>query len=228
MGYMIRELPKEELPRERLMKYGSKALSNEELLSIILRTGTKNKSVKELSVDLLNKYNIKDLSNNNYNSLASIKGIGSVKAVTLLAAIELGKRAYLDDSKTVYIKNSDDVYNHVRYDMEDCLQERFMIVCLDIRKKIILSKILFIGTVDSSNIYARDIFREAVKCNASSLILVHNHPAGIVKPSNADVYLTNNLIRIGKIMGIKVIDHIIIGNNKYYSFLEDYQELFNN
>ena len=228
MGYMIRELPKEELPRERLMKYGSKALSNEELLSIILRTGTKCKSVKELSLDILNKYGLKDLSNHNYNSLASIKGVGAVKAVTLLAAIELGKRVYLDDNNTIYIKNSDDVYNYVRYAMEDSLQERFMIVCLDIRKKIILSKILFIGTVDSSNIYARDIFREAVKCNASSLILVHNHPAGSIKPSESDVYLTNNLIRIGKIIGIRVIDHIIIGNNKYYSFLEDYANLFNN
>ena len=226
MGYMIRELPKEVLPRERLMKYGVKALSNEELLSIILRTGTKSKSVKELSIDILNKYDLKDLGNNSYKSIASIKGIGPVKAVTLIAALELGKRAFFDNRDTIYIKNSDDVYNYVRYEMEDSLQERFMIVCLDTRKKIILSKILFIGTVDSSNIYARDIFREAVKCNASSMILVHNHPAGSVKPSKEDVYLTNNLIRIGKILGIKIIDHLIIGNSRYYSFLEDYRNLF--
>ena len=223
---MIRELPKEELPRERLMKYGVEALSNEELLSIILRVGTRNKSVKELSVDLLKKYDLKELSNNNYNSIANLKGIGSVKAVTLLAALELGKRAYMDNRDKIHIKNSDDIYNYVRYEMEDSLQEKFMIVCLDIRKKVILSKILFVGTVDGSNIYARDIFREAVKCNASCIILVHNHPAGSVKPSKEDVYLTNNLIRIGKILGVRVIDHLIIGNNSYYSFLEDYKDLF--
>ncbi len=223
---MIRELPKEELPRERLMKYGVKALSNEELLSIILRIGTKNKSVKELSSDILKKYKINDLSNISYSVLASIKGIGSVKAVTLLAALELGKRVYLDSDNTYYIRSSEDVYKYVRYEMEDCLQEKFMVICLDTRKKIILSKVLFIGTVDSSNIYARDIFREGVKSNASSMILVHNHPAGSVIPSKEDVYLTNNLIRIGKILGIKIIDHIIIGNNSYYSFLEDYRDLF--
>jgi DNA repair protein RadC len=223
---MIRELPKEELPRERLIKYGSKALSNEELLSIILRTGTRSKSVKELSIELLKKYNLKDLCNISYNSLEKIKGIGSVKAITLLAAIELGKRVLIDGRDISSIKCSDDVYNYVRYEMEDSLQEKFMIVCLDTRKKIILSKVLFIGTVDSSNIYARDIFREGVKCNASSIILIHNHPAGSVKPSKEDVYLTNNLIRIGKIIGIRIIDHLIIGNNRYYSFLEDYNELF--
>lgn len=223
---MIRELPKEELPRERLIKYGSKALSNEELLSIILRTGTRSKSVKELSIELLKKYNLKDLCNISYNSLEKIKGIGSVKAITLLAAIELGKRVLIDGRDISSIKCSADVYNYVRYEMEDNLQEKFMIVCLDTRKKIILSKVLFIGTVDSSNIYARDIFREGVKCNASSIILIHNHPAGSVKPSKEDVYLTNNLIRIGKIIGIRIIDHLIIGNNSYYSFLEDYNELF--
>ena len=226
MGYMIRELPKEELPRERLMKYGVGALSNEELLSIILRTGTKNKSVKDLSIELLKEYDLKELVNSSYNSIAKVKGIGNVKAVTLLASLELGKRVFIDNRDIIYIRNSDDVYNYVRYEMENSLQEMFMILCLDIRKKIILSKILFKGTVDSSNIYARDIFREAVKCNASCIILVHNHPAGSVKPSKEDVYLTNNLIRIGKILGVRVIDHLIIGNNSYYSFLEDYKDLF--
>ncbi len=226
MGYMIRELPKEELPRERLMKYGVGALSNEELLSIILRTGTKNKSVKDLSIELLKEYDLKELVNSSYNSIAKIKGIGNVKAVTLLASLELGKRVFIDNRDIIYIRNSDDVYNYVRYEMENSLQEMFMILCLDIRKKIILSKILFKGTVDSSSVYIRDIFREGVKSNATSIILVHNHPAGSVKPSKEDVYLTNQIIRSGKLLGIRIIDHIIIGNNKYYSFLEDYSDLF--
>ncbi len=226
MGYMIREMPIEELPRERLMKYGVSALSNEELLSIILRTGTKSKSVKELSLDLLNKYNLKDLVNTDYKNIADMKGIGNVKAVTLLASLELGKRVFMDNRDIVYIKTSDDVYNYVRYEMEDNLQEKFMIICLDTKKKIILSKVLFKGTVDSSNIYVRDIFRECVRCNATNVILIHNHPAGSTTPSKEDVYLTNNIIRSGKLLGVRVLDHLIIGQNKYYSFLEDYKELF--
>ena len=226
MGYMIKEYPKEELPRERLMKYGAKALSNEELLSIILRTGTKNKSVKELSLELLKEHELKSLVNINYNTLSDFKGIGSVKAVTLLAAIELGKRVFLDGRDITCLRCREDVYNYVRYEMEDKLQERFMIICLDARKNVLLSRVLFIGTVDSSDIFARDIFREGVRCNASSIILVHNHPAGSVKPSKEDLFLTNNLIRIGKIIGIRIIDHLIIGDNNYYSFLSEYKDIF--
>ena len=118
---MIRELPKEELPRERLMKYGVGALSNEELLSIILRTGTKNKSVKDLSIELLKEYDLKELVNSSYNSIAKVKGIGSVKAVTLLASLELGKRAFIDNRDIIYIRNSDDVYNYVKK-RRDCIE----------------------------------------------------------------------------------------------------------
>ena len=226
MSYMIRELPKSELPRERLMKYGVKSLSNEELLSIIIRTGTKNKSVKELSLDILKKYSIKDIGNISYNTLASIKGIGKVKAVTMLAAIELGRRSVKDIKNIYKINSSMDVYNYVKYEMEDNLQEKFMVLYLDIRKNVITSKVLFIGTVDSSIISPRDIFREAVKNNASSMILVHNHPALSIEPSFKDIELTSSLIELGKMMGIKVLDHIIVGKDEYYSFLSNKNELF--
>ena len=226
MSLMIRDMNEEELPRERLMKYGVKYLSNEELLSIILRTGTRNKSVKDLSIELLSKYNIKELSNISYNALANIKGIGSVKAVTLLASLEIGKRIEKDNN-IKRIKTSDDIYNYVRYELEDSLQEKFLCVYLDSKNNIITSKVLFIGTVDCSNIYPRDIFREAVKNNASGLILVHNHPSGITNPSLADNMLTSKVIKLGKELSIKVLDHVIIGNNNYYSFLENNNELFN-
>lgn len=225
MSLMIKDMNEDELPRERLMKYGAKYLSNEELLCIILRIGTKNKSVKDLSNELLSKYNIKELSNISYNTLSSIKGIGSVKAVTLLAALEIGKRVDKDNNIRK-IKTTDDIYNYVRYELEDSLQEKFLCIYLNNKNNIITSKVLFIGTVDCSNIYPRDIFREAVKNNASSVILVHNHPSGITNPSTSDIYLTNKIINLGKLLGIKVIDHVIIGKNNYYSFLDNYKELF--
>ena len=228
MSLMIREMNNEEKPRERLMKYGVTSLSNEELLSIILRTGTKNKSVKELSTELLRKYDLKELSNISYNTLSNIKGIGSVKAVTLLASLEIGKRIEKKNNNIIKISNSKDIYDYLRYELEDSLQEKFISIYLDIKNNIITSKLLFIGTVDSSKIHPRDVFREAVKNNASSIILVHNHPTGNISPSYADTYLTNNFISLGKLMGIRIIDHVIIGNNSYYSFLDNNKEMFKN
>ena len=225
MNLMIKDMNEEDLPRERLMKYGVKYLSNEELLSIILRTGTKNKSVRDLSSELLSKYNIKELSNISYNTLSNIKGIGSVKAVTLLAALEIGKRIEKDNN-IIKIKNTKDIYNYVRYELENNLQEKFLCIYLNSNNNIITSKVLFIGTVDCSNIYPRDIFREAVRNNASGIIMVHNHPSGNTSPSLADVDLTNKIINLGKQLGIKVLDHVIIGDNNYYSFLENNKELF--
>ena len=225
MNLMIKDMNEEDLPRERLMKYGVKYLSNEELLSIILRTGTKNKSVRDLSSELLSKYNIKELSNISYNTLSNIKGIGSVKAVTILAALEIGKRIEKDNN-IIKIKNTNDIYNYVRYELENNIQEKFLCIYLNSNNNIITSKVLFIGTVDCSNIYPRDIFREAVRNNASGIIMVHNHPSGNTSPSLADVDLTNKIINLGKQLGIKVLDHVIIGDNNYYSFLENNKELF--
>ena len=225
MNLMIKDMNEEDLPRERLMKYGVKYLSNEELLSIILRTGTKNKSVRDLSSELLSKYNIKELSNISYNTLSNIKGIGSVKAVTLLAALEIGKRIEKDNN-IIKIKNTNDIYNYVRYELENNIQEKFLCIYLNSNNNIITSKVLFIGTVDCSNIYPRDIFREAVRNNASGIIMVHNHPSGNTSPSLADIDLTNKIINLGKQLGIKVLDHVIIGDNNYYSFLENNKELF--
>ena len=223
---MIRDLPKEELPRERLIKYGVEALSDIEVGRILLRTGTNNKSVKELSLDLLKKYSLKDMKNISFKSLASIKGIGNVKAVSLLAALELGRRSVKDNTDIGHIDNSYDAYNYAKYYMEDNLQEKFMVIYLDTRKNIISSKILFIGSVDYSYINPRDIFREGVKNNASSMILIHNHPGLSINPSYKDEEVTSVIINLGKMMGIKVLDHIIIGKDEYYSFLENGHVLF--
>ena len=226
MSYLIKEMNDDERPRERFKKYGVEALSNTELLSILMRCGTRSKSVMELSNDLLKLFNINDFSNINYNVLKDIKGIGEVKAMTLISAIEFGKRVLNKVDLNKQIRCSNDVYELVKSDLENELQEKLLVIFLNTRKYVIDKKIIFIGTVNSSVVHARDVFREAVKCNAVSLILVHNHPAGSIKPSYQDMEMTNKFISIGKLMDIDVIDHLIIGKNNYYSFLESNGDLF--
>ena len=226
MSYLIKELPISERPRERFKKYGVEALSNEELLSILLRTGTSNKSVKELSIDILNKISINDLVNYDFNTLKNIKGVGEVKAITIISAIEFGKRALSKKDLITQIRTGDDVFYLVKEDLENSLQEKFLVVYLDTKKYVISKKVIFVGTVNSSSITPRDVFREAVKLNSASMILVHNHPAGSVQPSYEDIYLTNEFIKLGRMMGISVIDHLIVGKNNYYSFRESNGDLF--
>lgn len=226
MSYLIKEMNDDERPRERFKKYGVEALSNTELLSILMRCGTRSKSVMELSNDLLKLFNINDFSNINYKVLKDIKGIGEVKAMTLISAIEFGKRVLNKVDLNKQIRCSNDVYELVKSDLENELQEKLLVIFLNTRKYVIDKKIIFIGTVNSSVVHARDVFREAVKCNAVSLILVHNHPAGSIKPSYQDMEMTNKFISIGKLMDIDVIDHLIIGKNSYYSFLESNGDLF--
>lgn len=226
MSYLIKELPEELRPRERFKKYGVTALSNEELLSILLRTGTSKKSVKDLSTDILKEIKLHDLNHLNYNTLKSIKGVGEVKAITILSAIEFGKRVLTKEDLVSQIRSSTDAYYLVKEELENELQEKFLVIYLDNRKYVILKKVIFVGTVNSSNVTARDVFREGVKCNATEMILVHNHPGGSIKPSYADTVLTNEFIKLGKLLSITVIDHLIIGNNNYYSFRESDGDLF--
>ena len=228
MSYLIKEMPESERPRERFKKYGVSSLSNEELLSILIRTGTDNKSVKELSMVVLKKINIHDFININFNTLKSIKGIGEVKAITILSAIEFGKRVLSKEDLIFQIKTGDDVYNLVKDEMENELQEKFLAIYLDPKKYVLMKKVIFVGTVNSSSVTPRDVFREAVKLNSASMILVHNHPAGSINPSYEDIYLTNEFIKLGKMMGILVIDHVIIGKNNYYSMRESNGDLFAN
>lgn len=226
MSYLIRDLPDEEKPRERFIQYGVEALSNEELLSILLRTGTKNKSVKEVSTELLKEVSFCDLGNINYKALGKIKGIGDVKAITILTAIELGKRVSNYSGIKVKLKDCKELYEYVKLDLNNQLQERFMVIYLDNKSCVLMKKILFMGTVNYSLVVARDIFREGVKCNATSMILVHNHPSGNSHPSPEDIYLTEKIIYLGKMMEIQVVEHMIIGNNNYYSLRTERGDLF--
>ena len=220
---LIKDIPISERPRERLVRYGAKNLSNEELISIILKTGTKEVSVKDLSTSIISKYsdisNLKDLE---INSLLNIKGIGKVKAIELIAAIELGRRVYLDKNiESVKITGSIDVYNYFNDLLKDKKQEYFYCLYLDNKKKVISKKLLYVGTINGSTAHPREIFKMAYLVSASFIICVHNHPSGDPNPSNQDIVFTNNLIEIGKLNNIPILDHIVIGNNSYYSFFEE-------
>ena len=220
---LIKDLPKSERPRERLKLYGVNNLSNEELLSIVLKTGTKDESVKELSIRILKELkDISDLKNITINKLMRIKGIGEVKAITLIASIELGKRVY-ELKKNIIIKldSSINIYNYIKDRFNGLKQEYFYCLYLDSKKNLIEDKLLFIGTLNKSIVHPREIFKYAYLLSANSIVCVHNHPTNDVLPSNEDIVFTKKLIEIGKIQGISVIDHLIIGNNNYYSLYDN-------
>ena len=224
MGVMIRDIPISDRPRERLINYGVESLSNEELLAIIFKTGLKGMSAKSLASYLLKEIkDIKKLSDINFEYLKSIKGIGISKACDILATVELGKRINkeLSSINGFKLNNSSLVFNYYKDKIGSRSQEHFYCIYLDNSKKIITEKLLFIGTINYSVVHPREVFKEAYICSASAIICIHNHPSGNVLPSKQDLEVTKNLVNVGKILGIKVVDHIIISKTNYYSFLEN-------
>ena len=223
MKVLIKNIPLSERPRERLLLNGVNSLSNEELISIILKTGTKDHSVKELSNNILSSINnINDLKNITINKLKQIRGIGEVKAITLIASLELGKRVYENShKKNIKFDSSSKIYEYYKDRLANLKQEQFYAIYLDTKKNLIDEKLLFIGTLNKSIVHPREVFKYAYLLSAASIICIHNHPSNDILPSNEDILTTQKLIEIGKIQGINVIDHVIIGNNNYYSFYDN-------
>ena len=224
MGVKIKDIPILDRPMERLIDIGVESLSNEELLAIIFKTGSKGVSAKDLASKFLSKIDgLKKLNNLSYEQLNSIKGIGMSKACTLLASVELGKRINreVDTIKNVKFTSADVVYKYYKDKLGDKKQEYFYAVYLDVGKRIIGDKLLFIGTINYSLIHPREIFKEAYLHGASAIICVHNHPGGNPIPSIQDFDMTKNLVDVAKILGIKLLDHIIVCKNNYYSFFEN-------
>ena len=216
----FKNIPNSDKPRERLFNYGADNLSNEELISIILKTGCKDYSVKEVSLKLLeNIDNISRLKDIGISSLMKIDGIGRVKAIELKAAIELGKRVYNNvNTDKIKLNNSSNVFRYFKNILGNKKQEYFYCVYLDTKGNLLDKKCLFIGTINNSVIHPREIFKEAYLLSANGIICVHNHPSGDCNPSKEDIIVTKKLQEIGIIHGIKILDHIIIGKNNYYSF----------
>lgn len=224
MVVRIKDLPLSERPYEKLVSFGPSSLSSEELIAVLLKSGYQNISSKELATIILKEYNgIIGLSDLSYEQLLRIKGIGMSKACIILAAIEFAKRIEAEKVKIIDKKltSSKMVYDYYKNKIGNKKQEYFYVVYLDNSKKIIKDKLLFIGTINHSVVHPREIFKEAYIVSASALICVHNHPSGNILPSKEDINITNNLNQIGVLLGIKLVDHIIIGKDKYYSFLEN-------
>ncbi|MBE6151094.1 MAG: JAB domain-containing protein [Firmicutes bacterium] len=220
---MIRDIPTSERPRERVLKFGVESLSNSELLSIVLRCGTREKSVKDLSLEIISMVgdisNFKDLT---LNKLLSIKGIGYVKAIELISVVELSKRIYAsNDKKLIKINSSKDVFCFYKDLFLDKKQELFYCLYLNNKNYVIERKLLFMGTINKSVVHPREVFKNAYLSSASGIICIHNHPSGDVNPSIEDKRFTKALVDIGNVQNIPILDHIIIGEDNYFSFMEN-------
>ena len=216
----LKSLPKIERPREKLISKGPQNLKGEELLAILLGTGTEGKNVIEVAKQILNKYSKKRLLKLTYNDLSKIKGIGPAKACTILAAQELIKRALEIGEETLpTVKSIRDVIAQFSY-LRDKTREHLAALYLNARNELVFKKHIFVGTLDANIAHPREIFEHALANHASSVILVHNHPSGDPEPSKADREITKRIIEAGKILGIDVLDHIIITKTKAFSFKE--------
>lgn len=219
----FKDLPSEDKPREKLRKYGAASLTSSELLAILIRTGTKERSVMDLSRDLILKFkNLTLLSQlSSVEKLtAEIKGIGPDKAVTLLAAFEIAKRIKASDKfedPHLKISSAEDIAQKFIAELKNELVEKFIAVALSTSNTIISSKVISSGNLDASIVHPREVFRFAVENSAKSLILIHNHPSGNIEPSKADIDITNKLASAGEIFSIPVLDHIIIAGDGYTS-----------
>lgn len=222
-GYTIKDMPLNERPTEKLLAMGPGALSNSELIAVIIRTGTGNETAIEVSRRMLSldKRGISFLGDASVSDLTEIKGIGQCKAAQVLAAIELGKRIKrVSPYDNVRVTSPDIVANIVIEDMRHLSKEHFDIAILDTKNQIISIENISIGTLNASIVHPRDVFKAAIKKNANSVILIHNHPSGDVCPSSEDLSITKRLVDAGNIIGIKVLDHIIIGNDEFLSMKE--------
>lgn len=219
---MIRDLPRDQRPRERLLSFGASALSDTELLAIMLRAGSASESVIRLAERLLSHFqSLKGLAQASADDLATLKGIGPAKAAEILACLEIGKRlAAYTDAPRPCIRSPQDVYQIVGAEMRYLSQEQFRTLSLDTRNGVIRSRMVTQGSLNSSIVEAREVFREAISCNAASIIGVHNHPSGDPSPSQEDIALTKRLVEAGQIVGIEFLDHLVIGDGKFVSLKE--------
>ena len=209
----IKDIPKLDRPREKLEKYGPGKLSDAELLAILLRTGTKDLNVLKLSQKVLQKFENQKLVDINIDELKKIHGLGSVKACEIIACFELGRRM-LKDRKSSILLSPKDVWERME-DIRGSKKEHFVVFYLDSRNQEIKREIVSVGTLNESLIHPREVFEGAIKHNAAGIILAHNHPSGDTEPSEADIEITKKLIHAGKILDIKIINHVIITSTSY-------------
>jgi len=219
-SFTIHDLPLGERPRERLLKLGSEALSAQEILAVILGRGTKGESVMMTSQKLLSRFgNLKGVANASVEELIQTTGIGPAKATQIKAALELSRRLEADASEKPrpILKSPEDVSAQVKSQLKGKKKEHFLVLCLDTRNRLIDRKLVSMGSLDTSVVHPREVFKEAISSCAASVIFAHNHPSGDPEPSKEDVDLTKRLARAGEILGIDVLDHIIVCDEGFVS-----------
>jgi len=219
----VKDLPIDDRPREKLLLRGAQNLTDAELVAILLRTGTKGKSVITIAQDIITKEkNLAQLAAKTLSDFKKTSGIGNDKAATLLAAFEISRRI-LSQAKWFSqkkITSPADVAEIFIPLLRDEVKEQFVVVCLSSANKIIKYEKISVGNLNSSVVHAREIFKAAIENNSASIILIHNHPSENPEPSNEDISITRKIVEAGKIMDIPVYDHIIIAGNNYTSFVE--------
>ena len=222
-SFTVRDLPRQERPRERLQKFGPEALSAQELLALIIGRGIPKKSVMSIAQELLVRFgNVRAISQATIEELSQIKGIGLAKAAQIKACFELGKREELEpELKNFNIKDPESVVKAIRASIKDKAKEHFKLILLNPRNKIIGISTISIGTLNASLVHPREVFKDAIMHTAASVVLAHNHPSGDPEPSEDDLTITKRLIEAGKILGIEVLDHIVIGKERFKSFKEE-------
>jgi DNA repair protein RadC len=218
----IKELPSSERPRERLLHYGANALSNAELLAIILRTGTQHENVIQVAQRLLASYEgLGGLVRANTAELMSEKGLGPAKVTQLKAALELGRRLLVEaPDELPQIRSPADAANLVMSEMGFLEQEHLRVMLLDTKNRVLAKPTVYVGSLNVSLIRVGELFRDAIRVNCASLIVLHNHPSGDPTPSPEDVAVTRQIVEAGRLLDIDVLDHLIIGRRRFVSLKE--------
>ena len=224
-GNLIKDIIKEERPRETLLKKGETYLSDSELLAILINNGTRDKSAITLAREIIETSDgIRNLSNITVEELSKIKGIGLAKACRIISALELGRRVSVaSEMQKFKISSPQDIGNVYMEELRYKKKEIFRVVLLNTKNVIIGSKDISEGSLNASIVHPREVFLEAIKKSANKMILMHNYPSGDPTPSSEDINITKRLISAGQIVGIEILDHVIIGDGSFYSFKENGQ-----
>lgn len=221
-SFRLREVPSQERPRERMQQHGPSALSHAELLAILLRTGTNNESSVHLAQRILNECGgLRSLAECNWDDLTHIRGIGPAKAIQLQASIELGRRVARSRlPETVKITCPQDAADLLMEDLRHYREEHFVCLFLNTKNQVIGRQTLSIGSLNASIVHPREVFRAAIRRSSASILCAHNHPSGDPTPSPEDIQLTKRLTEAGELIGIELLDHLVIGDNRYISLKE--------
>jgi DNA repair protein RadC len=217
----IKELPSEERPRERLARYGPRAVSTAEILAIVLRTGTQERSAIGLAEHLIHTFGgLRGIANATVEQLTAVKGVGTVKAVQIAACVELGRRLAAEPRERQAICAPDEAAEILMPRLRDAGKENFVALLLDSKNRLIRVAEVSVGSLDSSIVHPREVFNHAIAGSAASIIVAHNHPSGDPTPSPEDRQVTARLVEAGKLLGIDVVDHLIIGDGRWVSLRE--------